>query len=189
MVTPTPAPGEDRSLALALVNTELESRSGLVDLIADGPAAAAWLRQHAGADLEQISDRDARQVRDLRAAVRAAFAARIAGAAPDPPSLAALNAAAAAAPRAPQVTWTAEGPQHAWASPASRGIRIAEAAIAADAIDVLTGPLASTLRSCDAHGCMRIFLQDHGRRRWCSTACGDRVRVARHYAKTRDAHV
>jgi predicted RNA-binding Zn ribbon-like protein len=37
------------------------------------------------------------------------------------------------------------------------------------------------IHHCEAHGCARIFFRTHGRRRWCSNTCGDRVRVARHY--------
>ncbi|MDN5936022.1 MAG: CGNR zinc finger domain-containing protein [Nitrosospira sp.] len=32
---------------------------------------------------------------------------------------------------------------------------------------------------------MRFLLKTHGRRQWCSTRCGDRVRAARSYARKR----
>jgi predicted RNA-binding Zn ribbon-like protein len=34
---------------------------------------------------------------------------------------------------------------------------------------------------------VRLLLRDHNRRRWCSTACGDRVRAARYYARHKGA--
>ena len=34
--------------------------------------------------------------------------------------------------------------------------------------------------------CVQYFVKDHPRREWCSAACGNRARVARHYTKRRD---
>ena len=59
------------------------------------------------------------------------------------------------------------------------------AALAADAIDLLTGPHRADLRACGAPGCVLMFLKDHPRREWCSNACGNRARQARHYARAR----
>jgi predicted RNA-binding Zn ribbon-like protein len=57
-------------------------------------------------------------------------------------------------------------------------------AFAIDAIDLLTGPDRRDLRACGAPGCVLLFLKDHPRREWCSAACGNRARQARHYART-----
>ena len=40
---------------------------------------------------------------------------------------------------------------------------------------------ANLARATHAPGCVLYFVQDHPRREWCSTACGNRARVARHY--------
>lgn len=181
------APGEDHSPALALVNTELEPRGRRVDLIGDAEAAGRWLSARglapAGTTLRH-GDVDA--VHALRAATRALFASVIAGTAAAPTALAAVNASARRAPGAPQLAWADDGPEADWLpAPGAGPLDTALASLAADAIDVLTGPRAATLRACQAHGCVRLFLQDHGRRHWCSRTCGDRVRVARHYEKTR----
>ena len=72
--------------------------------------------------------------------------------------------------------------------PAPRKLDIALAAIAQDAIATLIGETGPGLRACEAHGCIRLFIQEHARRRWCSTTCGDRVRVARHYRKVHGPH-
>ncbi|RKR73523.1 CGNR zinc finger domain-containing protein [Frondihabitans australicus] len=61
----------------------------------------------------------------------------------------------------------------------------AAAALARDAIALLASPAALRVRECAAPDCSRLFRQDHARRIWCSTACGDRVRVARHAARSR----
>ena len=58
-------------------------------------------------------------------------------------------------------------------------------AIAASAIELLGGPHAGELRACGAPGCVLMFVKDHPRREWCSPACGNRARQARHYARSR----
>jgi predicted RNA-binding Zn ribbon-like protein len=56
------------------------------------------------------------------------------------------------------------------------------ATVALEAIELLTGP-AATLQACLAPGCVLYFVKDHGRREWCSPACGNRARAARHYSR------
>jgi predicted RNA-binding Zn ribbon-like protein len=188
MVSPSAAPGEELSVGLALVNTELVHRSEPVDLLDGVEAVPVWLgaRGLGWPEGSEISRADGERLRRLRSAIRAAFVARIDGRPLDPASLDVLNAACAAGPRTPQLTWEDDGPELGWAKPrAGTGLDVALATIAADAIDIVSSPLGGLLRACEAHGCVRLFLQDHGRRRWCSRTCGDRVRVARHYEKTR----
>ena len=56
-------------------------------------------------------------------------------------------------------------------------------ALAADTIDLLTGPTRTDLRACGAAGCVLVFVKQHPRRQWCSNACGNRTRQARHYRR------
>jgi predicted RNA-binding Zn ribbon-like protein len=95
-----------------------------------------------------------------------------------------VNAAAAALPR-PCLTLRdgrlGRGTASA-ASPVTAGL----ARVAEQAIDLLTGPDASRLRACYAPGCVLYFIAAHPRRAWCSVACGNRARAARHYEKVRD---
>ena len=60
------------------------------------------------------------------------------------------------------------------------------AELAHDAIDMLTGPAAAKLRACHAPGCVLYFVRTHPRREWCSEACGNRARAARHYQRIRE---
>ena len=62
---------------------------------------------------------------------------------------------------------------------------VALADLAHDSIDMLTGADATKLRACHAPGCVRYFLRSHPRREWCSEACGNRARAARHYRRIR----
>ncbi len=65
-------------------------------------------------------------------------------------------------------------------------IRTALAELAHNAIDLLTGPAAANLRACQAPGCVLYFVKTHHRREWCSEACGNRARAARHYQRIRN---
>lgn len=66
-------------------------------------------------------------------------------------------------------------------SPVTAGL----AGVARDAIEVLAGDGAGRLRACHAPGCVLYFIKAHPRREWCSIACGNRVRAARHYQRAR----
>jgi predicted RNA-binding Zn ribbon-like protein len=68
-------------------------------------------------------------------------------------------------------------------SPVGRPVPAALAAVATESIDLLTDTTAPLLRACHAPGCVLYFVKDHPRREWCSAACGNRARAARHYAR------
>ncbi|MDF6020715.1 ABATE domain-containing protein [Streptomyces sp. JH34] len=63
------------------------------------------------------------------------------------------------------------------------------AAVARDAVDLLTDPVArAALRRCQGAACRRLYLDTSRgmRRRWCSSeVCGNRERVARHRRRVR----
>jgi len=184
--SPPPAPGENVSTALALVNTQVEPRGEKVDLLPDGRALAGWLRSRglrAGRG-GAIAEGDLDRMRQLRAAIRSAFLARAARQRPPRGALKQINDAAALVPRSPRLAWDDDGPapRTRWARGA-RPVDLALAQIAADAIATLLHDRGERLRLCEAHGCNRMFIADHRRRRWCSRTCGDRVRVARHHRK------
>ncbi|MGW5722364.1 CGNR zinc finger domain-containing protein [Amycolatopsis sp. NPDC003865] len=166
----TAAPGEERSPALALVNTRRLSAGGEVDDLAGPADAAGWL------GLPTLGADDLGRVTDLRAAVRELLAAVTEERVPSADAVETVNAAARADAAAPQLVW----PHREWRSTRPGSLEAALAALARDAIDVVTGDLAALVRPCEAHGCVRFFLREHARRRWCSTTCGDRVRAARH---------
>jgi predicted RNA-binding Zn ribbon-like protein len=177
------APGEEGSLALALVNSLHASRIGPVDHLGDGDALRAWAAERAGMELA-ASDGDVGRFRELRRAVREALAAAADECRPAAGALEAINAAAACAPGAPALACGDDGALRAeWRPAGGKALDRLAAAIAADAIDLVTGARREALIACHAPGCVRLLLRDHNRRRWCSTACGDRVRAARYYAR------
>ena len=60
---------------------------------------------------------------------------------------------------------------------------LALARIAWSAIELLGRGSGDRVGRCDA--CGRFFLATRADRRWCSNACGNRMRVARHHARRR----
>ncbi|MGW4525744.1 CGNR zinc finger domain-containing protein [Amycolatopsis sp. NPDC004378] len=174
----TAAPGEERSPALALVNTRRLSANGEVDDLTTPAGATEWLREHNLPPAPLDADTLAR-VTDLRTAVRELLAALADDRPPAAAAVETVNAATRADAAAPQLTWPAT-PRREWRSTSPGSVEEALATLARDAIEVLTGDLGSLVRPCEAHGCVRYFFREHARRRWCSTTCGDRVRAARH---------
>ena len=161
-----------------------------MDGIADDAAARAWLdalapRLPAGGSAARPRP-GAAELAQLRDAVRAALHDAVTGAPTGQETLDILNAASTRAPRSPVVArrpgaGLVTATDHHGASRAD----VVLAALAADAIDLLTGPRRSELRTCGAPGCVLMFLRDHPRREWCSNACGNRARQARHYERKR----
>jgi predicted RNA-binding Zn ribbon-like protein len=187
------APGESAYASLALVNTRLLRSGSMVDLLAETPAAGAWLELHrpqrGGSSLGTrpgivLTPAEGIQLIELRESFRALFEARVDRRPPPARAVATVNAAAAAAPLVPDLMWTtAEGPRIAELRLGRSVGAKAMAYLAVDAMNLLTSPSATELAACGAHGCIRWFLRTHASRQWCSTRCGDRVRAARHYAR------
>ncbi|MGR6915924.1 CGNR zinc finger domain-containing protein [[Actinomadura] parvosata] len=180
-------------LSLDFVSTVRAARSGLVDSLSDVEGMTAWAREHAaelGLDPSFTASEELRQetVR-LRQAVRALFARAVA---PGPPSradaaelppfeeaLALVNATALAAPTAPQLSWDGE-PALVTVSPADESARL-RGRLATAAAEFLASPDRALLRTCQAPRCVLYYVKEHPRQEWCSTACGNRARAARHY--------
>jgi predicted RNA-binding Zn ribbon-like protein len=122
----------------------------------------------------------------LRQAVRDVLQASVDGGSPSRAGIDALNRAAARAPSSPAARWRRYGPPLPEVNlhGATRSDVVVRG-IASDAIDLVTGPRRDALRSCGAPGCVLMFLKAHPRREWCSAACGNRARQARHYRRAR----
>jgi len=92
-----------------------------------------------------------------------------------------LNAAQAPAPALVLRGGRLERGTQAHVSPVTAGL----AHVAEDAIGLLGDDEAAKLRACPAPTCVLYFVKTHPRREWCSVACGNRVRAARHYQRVR----
>ncbi|MFG1625882.1 CGNR zinc finger domain-containing protein [Kribbella sp. NPDC049227] len=185
-----PAPGAEDYLALDFVNTAIALPGGqYVDLLGTPEAANQWLTGHALAtDDAGVQEMCATQLRAMREHVRALFAARVDGLPALPSALSAVNDALTRVPTASLLLWDEQnGPYRAAICPPNEILDRALATIAASAADLLTGADADSLAACDSPPCNRYLLR-HGRRHWCSTRCGDRVRAARAYARRTQSH-
>lgn len=188
---PYPGPLRDEPLSVELHNTLYASGGELIDGLGDSASCDAWLaalRRRLPPDGERAGPQPAELIA-LRHAVREAFQALLEGQAPPRTSIETINRCSARAPRAPMAQWRPdEPPLPGWDFGAASRADVVLGALAADAIDVLTGPNRANLRACGAPGCVLVFVKNHPRREWCSGACGNRARQARHYRRTHNRH-
>ena len=181
-------PLRSEPLAIELHNTLYASRGRAIDGLVDADGPKAWLtaiakRLPAGGTGE---DPSLEELVELRAAVREALHAAVESRPPPRAAIETLNRASARAPRSAGARWR----RSAAPVPEPRvhtddRADVVVAALAADAIKLITGPRRDAIRACGAPGCVLLFLKDHPRREWCSDACGNRARQARHYERTR----
>jgi predicted RNA-binding Zn ribbon-like protein len=183
----------DEPLPVRLMNTIWADRVGVHDALETTDNLQAWLRatQPNDSDLgARCSREDLKRFRSLRDALRRLAALQV-----DDTRLAAesattdvgqavdvVNMAAAQALSWPQLAYR-DGGLHARSNGAGTPTRRALASIAHQAIELLTGEDREKVRACYAPGCILYFVKDHPRREWCSAACGNRARAARHYER------
>ena len=199
----TSAPLLGEPLPVELMNTLWADRGGLHDALDTPEKTLDWLADVAPRldvpvpdELGSLSALQLAQVmtlaRGLRDALRTLAAdntgdtrpAAVSSVGDTARALATLNKAAAHAPR-----WTVLEPAEV-GLPLRRatltGKSAAEAAvsqIADEAIALFGDGGGLALRACQGPGCVLYFLRQHPRREWCSVACGNRARVARHYRR------
>jgi predicted RNA-binding Zn ribbon-like protein len=179
-----PAPGEAASVALSLVNSRYPRQGEVVDHLPTTAAVEHWLASRAlrRPAPATVSGAELGRLIGLRTALHELLTARIDGRPPDPHAVTQVNEASAQSPAAAQLDWP---PRRHWLAAPAVSFDTVLADIADDAIGLLTTSDGENLRICGAHGCTRLFLREHARRQWCSTMCGDRVRAARQYERTK----
>lgn len=97
-------------------------------------------------------------------------------------AVAIVNSASAATLVSPVLIVRSDGTVAADVVQSNRGLSGLLAEIARSTIDAVSSD-ANRLRRCEGPGCGRYFLKDRAHRNWCSLGCGNRARVARHYAR------
>ena len=188
MTSPAP-PVLGEPLPIELANTRFVRRAHELDGLQEPQELAAWLRQVrerlpfplADETLDAIGPAELDAARALRDALRSLLAAATSGATLDADAARTLNRTVRAAPRWRELT-TRPRPAatlHTAAAPLPATL----AAIAEEAIHLLEGPDAATLRACAAPDCILFFRKDNPRRNCCSPRCSNRTRAARHYAR------
>jgi predicted RNA-binding Zn ribbon-like protein len=183
-----PALGEP--LAIDLANTLFTDGGRPFDALTTPAALTRWLQANAeridSPPPRRLGAGDLERTLELRAIIRALLGTAVDGGPPPAGTVRRLNELAALAPFTPRLQWPAGKPPNAHLSRGGADRFDALAALLAQsAIDVLGGSGAGRLRRCEAPGCINYYLKDHPRRAWCSPKCGNRVRVARHYQRTR----
>jgi len=202
----TLAPLLGEALPVEFMNTIWADRSGVHDALASPADVLGWIRAirplpalH-DADLDRwLHDVPAAEVGELAPALRTlrdALRRLAAEQTADPRTRAAsaiddvgravdvVNGAAAAAPHWSRLEWSTGGPSRASCTRTGGGAALM-AAIGEQAIDLFAGDARHELRACLAPRCVLYFFRQHPRREWCSTACGNRARAARHYQRHR----
>lgn len=174
------------------MNTIWADRAGVHDDLRTTSDLADWLVAISATDRPvRVTRDDVARARRLRDALRRVAAlctddtrAAAASAVEDiDVAVAEINSLAACAPILRLVVRHGQliGDTATVGSPVTRALT----AIATEAIELFTGADSPQLRACQAPGCVLYFLKDHPRREWCSTACGNRARAARHYRRHR----
>jgi predicted RNA-binding Zn ribbon-like protein len=182
-------PIRDEPAAIELYNTIYVAAGEAHDGLADDASTAAFL----GLIEPRLNSRrlppgptpSPEELATLRTTVRDALHSIVNATPLEPETATALNRYASAARSSPTVRIAAEGSL-------TRGVDwhgvsrtdVVLAAFAADTIELLTGPQRDQVKACGAPGCVLLYLHDHPRRQWCSNACGNRARQARHYQRT-----
>jgi predicted RNA-binding Zn ribbon-like protein len=185
-------PGERDHPSLALVNSRHNTRTGPVDHLMTPEELGEWLAwrslvtRDGPPSAATPTDADLSAAHALRDAIREVLVAAIEGRSPAPSAVATVNDASALAPATDQLLWDEGGPLRTRSAAGAGDIDRALAALAEDAIGLVCGERRGDLIACEAPGCVRLLLKDHPRRHWCSTRCGDRVRAARHYRRSRE---
>lgn len=200
----TSAPLLGEPLPVELMNTIWADREGVHDALSEPADTAAWLRAIAPridlstADLDSLTadsnlDHLAKRLVALRDALRRLAAEATGDPRPAAASatreldaaVAAVNQAAGAVPRWSALAWAPGEPPTRLTRTHGQASAAAVSAIAEEAISLFGQDERLLLRACLAPGCVLYFLKDHPRREWCSPACGNRARGARHYQRHR----
>jgi predicted RNA-binding Zn ribbon-like protein len=175
--------------ATDLCNTQPVIDGTTIDLLPDLEAIGTWA-QLAGlatcSDTSRYAEREARRTVRFVHRLRTALRTVLESSAWDGAAVETLNAVLAEQAGAPFVNVTSDPPHRlSWSAPTSAAqLRLD---ISAGVIDIFRYD-AELVRKCTNPACVYLFLDisKSGRRRWCDMAtCGNRAKVARHYARNR----
>ncbi|HET9722651.1 MAG TPA: ABATE domain-containing protein [Actinomycetota bacterium] len=179
---PLEAPTE---LALDLANTIRGTDEQASDLLDSPGALGRWVELASLGDPDEGVLLRLPEFRALRAAVRDLLAAQAAGEPLTRAAVDAVNRASAAVPSFPRLDLAdPSAPTAVAEASAASPINRMLAAVARSAIALLADDRAR-IRRCPAPGCGRYFVAGREGQVWCSAACGNRARVARHHERRR----
>src|SRR5918995_5256723 len=168
--------------AVDLANTVMVTPAGELDLLEDEGQLRAWIAAERGRIVGvEAASRRLPEVRALRETVRELLHARANGKPPPEKARWRVNAISASVPF--KAVLMDEG--RAVEEPDARDTyALFESTVSHSAVE-LADRDEERLSVCGAPSCGMLFLRDHPRQVWCSKACGNRARVARHAARRR----
>ena len=171
-----------QGLALDLADTVTLEDGAEKDLSESPGEYARWASIEASfgcGPSDRVLIRARPQLLDLRAAVRDLLSAITAGDPPPKEAVERLNAVSRAAP-----TWRELDPVRLSIRDETSADEVGEvvAAYARSAME-LVDIEGDRLRRCPAPSCGMFYVRTRDQQRWCSTQCGTRARVARHYRR------
>jgi predicted RNA-binding Zn ribbon-like protein len=181
-------PQRGAPLPIELANTVSAQDGQSRDALATPDDLAEWLRANASWFSEQSRAAATGQLgafRALRDAVRQLLRAAVDGHPPPQAAIQVLNRLSAQAPYCPRLEWHDSEPRMVVET--ARADAEAVGIVTRASIALLAGPDRQRIGACQAPGCILFFLKQRRRRDWCSTSCGNRARVARHYRRHRGA--
>jgi predicted RNA-binding Zn ribbon-like protein len=163
-------------LAVDVVNSVIPSGGGSVDLLSDEEVLEAWLdKQRHRLPIADSAKGRLAELRKLRRVLRdLLYAAAENRSLPDE-AIAVLNEASAAAPYFPTLEKAGRGRLE---EVNDDPFVILRASIARSAINLVSTDERKRLSVCHAPSCGLLFMRDTPRQLWCTTACGNRARVA-----------
>jgi predicted RNA-binding Zn ribbon-like protein len=169
-------------LAIDFANTMRRRGAVHCDLLVDGRDVVAWADAEGGR-VPAVDAADAHlrlnEIRELRDDVLWVLFAAVRGRPLPASSAERINARARGLPTVAQLGRTA-GDKEAVLGASAAPLDELLACVAAAAIELVGGPAAASLGYCDSSSCGQFFTRSRSDQRWCGTACGTRVRVARH---------
>lgn len=185
----------DEPAPVRLMNTIWADTRGVHDELTDPTSLREWLSavtDYGDAELIETGQQELSDALQLRDSLRRLAAYSTDDERPSAQSavteldqaIATVNAVIADRPQTQLAL--RNGQLRAISPPRTSPTRCALAQLGQDALELLTGPMSVKLRACNAPGCVLYFVKTHPRREWCSEACGNRVRAARHYQRTRE---
>jgi predicted RNA-binding Zn ribbon-like protein len=157
---------------------ELETLSGFVRWLG---VYREWVGLASDSELS-VDEADRRRVLTARTTIRELLDAAVDRRPPGPDALRLVNLWSYAG-AASLLTWTGAEPQLGWPPSMAVGDRLITQ-VCASTLRLLGSPRRRLLSRCPAPRCVLFFTAVRPGQIWCSPACGNRGRVARHYKRS-----
>ena len=169
-------------LAVELANTRYLDGADVIDFLAPRERAEAWARHALAGQTapRRWSAAAAGQLRELRDAVFELLSACASGGVPSAAAIANVNASAATACAHAALDWPDTDVPRARVEFCGEPLAVVTARFATSCIEVVIGHPEHAVRRCEGPGCALLFVQRHGRRRFCHAGCSHRARQRRY---------